>query len=149
MKFKLVLCLSLFIGVEAISNEAGQNGEITESNYDARIERLYSCGHFFNVVGKQRKKQEEKDRYNSLFISSKNLADSLIKKHQKDLGGKHKKLVKKYSKLGAKKSIDMVKEIGNDKTGKKFGEITIDCYKNHQREDLVSTVGTLNDNSKP
>lgn len=121
----LTFLLSLFVSNNSIADEIDLNKELAERDYDLRIERLESCRHFFNIVSEQRKKQEEKDRYNSLYISSKNISDSLIKKYEQEFGKNYNKLVSQFDNLGKKRSIEMVKTIDRDKTGKNLMKLQL------------------------
>lgn len=112
--------------------------------YLNRAKNLYSCGSYFRIVGMKRIKPDEVQRYEKLSGEAKQLADILISKADGNPKNKDIELSKKYYKYGAKQSIEMVKEIGRDRTGTKFNEITVSCYQAVEKEKLVSVIKTLN-----
>ena len=117
------------------------------SNYDVKLlkraEELYSCGNFFKIVAKQRFISEEIKRYNKLSDSAKAIADNLVAKADGDTNNKDIELAKSFYNKGTISAIDMVKEIGRDRTGNKFNELTISCYSNLKKEEALDTVSAL------
>ncbi len=123
-----------------------KQGDLDRYNsvYLDRAKNLYSCGSFFRIVGKKRTKIDEVQRYEKVSIEAKQLADILVAKADGNPQIKDIELSKKYYKYGAEQSIEMVKEIGKDRTGKKFKEITVSCYQSVEKEKLVSDIKILN-----
>lgn len=112
--------------------------------YLNRAKNLYSCGSYFRIVGMKRTRPDEVQRYEKLSDEAKQLADMLISKADGNPENKDIKLSKKYYKYGAEQAIEMVKEIGRDRTGTKFNEITVSCYQAVEKEKLVGVIKTIN-----
>ena len=108
-----------------------------------RTKELFACSRFFNIVASQRPQDAKK--YNDLAKQSKDYAYIVMPSYTEGSNEIKSELSKKYTNYGKYKSHSWVKEIGTDKTGQRFPEITKNCYKTVQRESLFNTVDDLSD----
>lgn len=107
-----------------------------------RTKKLFACSRFFEIIASQRPQDAKK--YIELSQQSKDLGLKIISSSIKGGGEIDPKLITKYIHHGNYQSIQWLKEIGNDKTEKRYPEIAIDCYKTNQREALFEIVEDIN-----
>jgi hypothetical protein len=125
----------------ASQNEAVETNNEKISIFKDRAKRLYACSNYFHIVSTQRKKQDEIKRYKALALSTKILGERLLNKF--NVSQPLSDITSEYEQIGNDEAIKMVKEIGLDKTNKKFSQITISCYKDFQKEDLVKDITSI------
>ncbi len=146
MQLRLIKLVTLCAVISACASNSAKN--VSLEGFDQskvnRANELYACSNFFRIVGTQRKKQEEIDRYIKLTEQAKNLGNGLIAAADNDPNSLDNGVADTLYKQGGRQAIEMVKAIGKDKTGTKFKDTTLSCYKLVQKEELFENVGILN-----
>lgn len=101
-----------------------------------RAQELYSCSEYFKISGIIRSHRKDAKDYYELYETSKDLGSKLIAYADKDIKSRDFQLEEKFTEQGVLNAIEMIKEIGKDRTNKKLDEITLNCYKNTKKEEL-------------
>ncbi|MFD2232116.1 hypothetical protein [Alkalimarinus sediminis] len=120
----------------------------SDSKKIERTQSLYSCGKFYKVVAGQRKEQDEKDRYLKFSELAGKLAENLTPVDKILSNKEHSQLYRRYDFQAHLEITEWIKNIGNDKTGELFNDLTISCLKTIQREELFFATDGLNERIK-
>lgn len=143
IKIHMLIIAALFITACSSSPDKNIIKQVSDSPENIkRTKKLFACSRFFEIIASQR--PQDAKEYIKLSQQSKDLGLKIISSSIKGGGEIDSKLITKYIHHGNYQSIQWLKEIGNDKTEKRYPQITIDCYKTNQLEALFEIVEDIN-----